>query len=203
MRQLGNRQSLPISEPSSHSEKSHSGLLLLARIAAPGEIFWKGTEMERDQIETILKSLVATVNRIDTNVKTLLEAEFVEDEEMVPQRSFGDNRADRFIEEDEIYKHGQKIPYNRITDPNDMDKFRDFVAYVQLNEHMFSQKEIDYARFSDKNFSDIRLSDNTRRILGMAYNRVHKRQWAFNFERGVMHKYQGQIAWSWSDGSRD
>ena len=73
----------------------------------------------------------------------------------------------------------------------------------ECNENLFTSKERDYASFSDKSFSDIRLSDNTRRILGQAYMKVYRKEWDFHFERGLMHKYKQQIAWSWSNGERD
>ena len=112
---------------------------------------------------------------------------------------------DDFVSEDAIYTKGRRVPYNRIIDSKEIDEFRSFITYIRLNERQFTQKEVDYAGFAEEKseFPDVRLSDNSRRILGAAYIKIYKKPWGFNFQRGNMHKYMNQIAWSWSDGTRD
>lgn len=161
------------------------------------------------RVEALFKEIFVRLDGVDRKLQELLEDDYYDDEPKPSTRKPAPpvrneiEVTDRFIEEDEIYKLGQKIPYSRITDPDDMDAFRDFVLYVRTHENKFTAQEVDYAGFADKNFSDIRLADKTRRILSQAYMRLHKKQWEFKLERGTMHKYQGQIAWSWTNGERD
>ena len=159
------------------------------------------------KLETFFKEVFTRLDIIDRKLQELVEDDYYEDEKPAPiSRATTRNEidiSDRFIEEEEIYKLGQKIPYTRITDPVDLDAFREFIAYILMHEDRFTSQEVDYAGFSNKNFSDIRLADKTRRILSQAYFKLHKKQWDFKLERGIMHKWQGQIAWSWADGSRD
>jgi uncharacterized membrane protein YcgQ (UPF0703/DUF1980 family) len=164
---------------------------------------WKDNAMsdtKLDRIEALLRSMILKIDNMDQKLIELIEDDYYEDN---PRASKQTSFTDRFIDEDEIYKKGQKIPYNRITVEKDLNNFREFVSYIRMHEDKYSAKEVDYAGFSDKNFSDIRLSDNTRRILGQAYQRTYGSPWPFKFERGFMHKYLGQIAWSWADGSKD
>jgi hypothetical protein len=171
-------------------------------------------QMYNDQfsrMEALFKELAFKIDRIDKRMddtdrklQELLEDDYYDPEpQPSTQRKRNEQETERFIEEEEIYRLGQKIPYSRITDPNDMDAFRDFIAYIRMHEDKFTTQEVDYAGFADKNFSDIRLADKTRRILGQAYMKMHRKQWPFKLERGHMHKYLGQIAWSWADGTKD
>lgn len=159
-----------------------------------------------NRMEALFKELSAKIDKLEKKVDDLIE-----DEDEYEEEKFGTARPqrneivelDRFIEEDEIYKRGQRIPYSRLTSNKDLDAFRDFIGYIIMHPDKFTDQEVDYAGFSDKNFKDIRLADKTRRILSQAYMRMHKKMWDFNFERGHMHKFQGQIAWSWANGDKD
>ena len=101
------------------------------------------------------------------------------------------NVDDDFVSEEDIISKGQKVPYNKITNDREIEEFREFISYVRSHEHEFQAKEFDYAGFADKNFSDVRLSDNSRRILGTAYAKLYKKPWNFNFIRGNMFKLRG------------
>lgn len=100
---------------------------------------------------------------------------------------------------DDLYKKGQKIPYNKIAGEDQLKEFREFLYYIRMNEDQFTQREFEFASYADKNFDDIRISDNSRRILAQAYQKAYHRQWPFKFERGYMYKYLGSIGWQWGD----
>lgn len=110
---------------------------------------------------------------------------------------------DDFISEEEIRQNGQKVPYNKLQDKEQMRNFREFLSYVRMHEKEFTTKEYEFAGFADKNFSDIRISDNSRRILGTAYQKAYHRPWSFSFLRGYMFKWRNQVAWEWQDGTYD
>jgi len=154
------------------------------------------------RLEAFFKEVLARLDVMERKLQELLEDDYYEDDERPVSRR-NESKENRFIDEDEIYKLGQKIPYNRITNENDMEGFREFVSYVRMHEDRFSAKEVDYSGFADKNFRDIRLSDNSRRILGQAYIKAYGKQWTFNFERGFMYKLHGQISWMWANGEKD
>lgn len=163
------------------------------------------------KIDGLDKKLTARLDDTDKKLQELVDDEYYHDDEddkpkqtTVPRRNeVAPIDITDFIDEDEIYKLGQRVPYSRIKDSSDLEAFRKFITYVRMHEDQFTSEEVDYAGFSDKTFSDVRLADKARRILGRAYLRMYKKQWPFKFERGFMHKYQGQFAWSWLDGSRD
>jgi hypothetical protein len=153
------------------------------------------SEDKLSRIEMILKGIVSKIENLETKVEELYN-DFDEDEYVSTAEKT------RFISEDEIYKHGQKVPYNKL-EGNQVYEFRNFLSYVRMNEKKFTTKEFDYAGFADKNFSDIRISDNMRRILGQAYAKVYKEPWKFSFVRGYLFKWEGQKAWEWETGERD
>ena len=109
---------------------------------------------------------------------------------------------DPFIDDDEVYTRGQRVPYNKLSGEQ-VYQFRDFLSHIRMNSSEYSEREVDYASFADKNFSDIRLSDNAKRILESAYFRTYKKQWPFLFIKGYLHKLNDEKRWSWSDGERD
>lgn len=148
------------------------------------------------RIESLLEGLVSKIDNLETKVEELYN-DFEEDEYNVKVEE-----ENRFISSDEIYQHGQKVPYNKIEGPQ-IHKFRNFLAYIRMNEDKFTSKEFDFAGFADKNFSDIRISDNMRGILGEAYAKAYKTPWTFKFIRGYLYKWQGRKAWEWQDGTRD
>lgn len=169
---------------------------------------WKDQAMSEisgnkfDRIEQVLRSILTKMDDMDAKLQELLNDDYYE-EPKTPAQVVSINTDNRFIDEEEIYQHGQRIPYNRIVGNDDMEVFRDFVMYIRLHERQFSAREIELAAFADKNFSDIRISDNTRRVLGQSYTRINKKAWPISFERGYMIKWKGQIAWEWADGTRD
>lgn len=100
----------------------------------------------------------------------------------------------------EIKRFGQKMPYNRLDGIEQVERFRSFLHYVRMHESKFTPNEFKFAGYADKSFEDIRLSDNSRRILGSAYVKAYRKEWDFTFVRGFMYKYNNQIVWEWSDG---
>jgi hypothetical protein len=145
-----------------------------------------------ERMEALLTALIKKVDRLETKVDDILNDYDPEDNPPPKRESF----------DDEIYAKGDRVPYNRL-DGDQLTKFREFLAYVRMHEDQFSQKEIDYASFADKNFSDTRLSDNMKRILEQAYFRIYRKQWNFTFVKGYLFKWQGQKAWRWADGLED
>jgi len=154
------------------------------------------SEDKLSRIETMLKGLVSKIDSLEGKVDEL----YYEDDN--DEYSTKTEPTNRFVEGDEIYKHGQKVPYNKL-EGSQTHEFRNFLSYVRMNEKKFTSKEYDYAGFADKNFSDIRISDNMRRILGQAYTKAYKEAWKFTFVRGYLYKWEGNKAWEWEDGSRD
>jgi hypothetical protein len=155
----------------------------------------------RTRIDSIMRLLLTKIDNIDNKLDTLL---YEDEVDAGPQYRTSRNVDDGdFVSEEDIIAKGQKVPYNRIDDQQEIEEFRDFINYVRSHEKEFTQKEYDYSGFADKNFSDVRLSDNSRRVLGTAYSKVYRKPWAFNFVRGNMFKYKGSIAWRWSDGRED
>jgi len=155
----------------------------------------------RQRIDHMMRQFLTKLD----NMEHKLDQVLYEDEisESTSKSYFRERAEDDFVSEEDIISKGQKVPYNKITNLEDIEEFRDFITYVRTHENEFGSKEFDYAGFADKNFSDVRLSDNSRRILGTAYAKMHKRPWNFRFIRGNMFKLRGSIAWRWSDGSQD
>lgn len=104
--------------------------------------------------------------------------------------------------ENEIKRFGQKMPYNRLDGIEQVERFRSFLHYVRMHESKFTPQEFKFAGYADKTFEDVRISDNSRRILGTAYAKAYKRDFEvdFKFVRGFMYKYNNQIVWEWPDG---
>lgn len=101
------------------------------------------------------------------------------------------------ITEEEIKRHGERIPYNLIDDAASLTKFREFIYYIKKNQRDFNSLEYQYAGYSDKTFKDVRLSDNAYRILSNAYMKTYHRDWGIKITKGYMYKYQGRILWEW------
>ncbi len=162
----------------------------------------------RSRIDTMMRQFLSKLDVIEHKLDELLYEDDVDNNHAFQRgatsnRSFSNDVSDDFVSEEDIISKGQRVPYNKITNDRDMDEFKSFIAYVRTHEHEFDAKTFDYAGFADKNFSDIRLSDNSRRILGTAYQKLHKKPWNFQFIRGSMFKLHGSIAWRWNDGSED
>jgi len=152
----------------------------------------------RIRMDAIIRQMLVKLDNIDNKLDQLLYEDDIAEDQSSRYR-----HNDDFISEEDIISKGQRVPYNRIDNPKEIDEFRNFIAYVRNHQKEFTSKEFDYAGFADKDFSDVRLSDNSRRVLGTAYAKVYKKPWNFNFVRGNMHKLQGSIAWRWSDGRQD
>jgi len=160
----------------------------------------------RSRIEAMMRSFLTKLDTIEHKIDEVLYEDEVNEGNRgaAATSSFRDRVVDDdFVSEEDIISKGQKVPYNKIVEPNEVEEFREFISYVRSHEHEFQSKEFDYAGFADKNFSDVRLSDNSRRILGTAYAKVYKKPWKFSFIRGNMFKLRGSIAWRWADGSED
>lgn len=154
-----------------------------------------------ERVENVFRSMLVKIEEIDKKVDQLLYEDVIEE----PEQSFPTRKSDfnDFVDDPQIRQNGQKIPYNKLEGMDQIAKFRAFLSQVRMHEDKFSQKEYEFAGFADKNFSDIRISDNSRRILGTAYQRYYGKPWEFRFMRGYMYKWQGQMAWEWEDGSLD
>lgn len=157
----------------------------------------------RSRIDNVLRAMITKMDSIDHKLDQLLYEDDVDEAPRGNTRYARD--TDDFISEEDILNKGQKVAYNKIVDKNSVETFRQFIQYMLTHEHEFTTKEVDYARFKENNdrFSDVRLSDNHRRILGTAFAKTHGRAWDFPFIRGTMFKYQGSIVWRWTDGGVD
>jgi hypothetical protein len=170
----------------------------------PSDVGQSTVKEHLNRIENLLRNMVSKMDAMDKKIDDL----FDEDD---PSFNSSDTsytsepKFEDFISEDIIYKKGRRIPYNKLIDRDEIADFRDMLKYILDNSDRFTEKEIDYAGFAAEKseFPDVRISDNSRRILGTAYQKIHRKPWNFNFQRGYMHKYLNQIAWSWSDGTKD
>jgi len=174
--------------------------------------------MNQTQFDTVLMTITPRLNNIETMMHTVLKKldQLLYEEEIVPQQDEKTKQQDEktkqqdtkqklndpFVDDDEVYTRGQRVPYNKLVGEQ-VYQFRDFLSHIRMNSSEYSEREVDYASFADKNFSDIRLSDNAKRILESAYFRTYRRQWPFAFIKGYLHKLNDEKRWSWSDGERD
>ena len=148
-----------------------------------------------DRVEQMFNVLMKRMDKLEAEVKDLP----YEDE--TPKVNPQPKQPDPFLNP-EIYTRGQRVPYSKIVGEQ-VYKFRDFLSHIRMNSADYSEREVDYASFADKNFDDVRLSDNSKRILQSAYNRTYGRDWPFTFIKGYLHKLGDDKAWSWEDGVRD
>ena len=180
--------------------------------------------MQRNQFETVLMTMTPRLNSLETMLTTVLNNQAIVlknqevifrkldqilyEEDLAPQQpkpqqnnAQPKQNPDPFTNP-EIYTRGQRVPYSKLSG-DQIYLFRDFLSHIRMNSADFSDREVDYASFADKNFNDIRLSDNSKRILQSAYHRVYGHDWSFTFIKGYLHKLGDDKAWSWEDGSCD
>ena len=150
-------------------------------------LFIQEKQMNYDRLVSEMQIMRNQLERIENK----LERALYEDDQ--------EDRYDHHVvyTEEQIKANGQRVAYNRITDPRDVVAFKNFVYFIRKNPGSFSKKEIDYAGFADKAFNDIRLSDNHVRILSGTYMRLNGTDWPWEMTKGYMYKYNDQIAWEW------
>lgn len=148
--------------------------------------------------ENILQRMENTLVRISNRLISLerkVDAILYEDEEEegAPPPVRNDSSTD-------VKRFGQKMPYNRLDGPEQLERFRKFLDYIRMNESKFTPQQYKFAAYANKSFEDIRISDNSRRILGEAWSRHYGSEWKFTFIRGFMFKLNNDIEWEWADG---
>ena len=150
-------------------------------------------------------TITPRLNSLETKMDLVLKKldQLLYEEEVIPPqpKPQPQQNPDPFMNP-EIYTRGQRVPYSKIVG-DQVEDFRKFLYEIRMNSSNYSEREVDYASFSDKNFSDIRLSDNSKRILEGAYFRTYNRNWPFTFIKGYLHKLGDDKGWSWEDGSWD
>jgi len=136
------------------------------------------------------------LNRIESKIDKLEESLYEDDDK---ETSFDSTYAitDDLISDHDIKTYGERVPYNLIEAGESVTRFRDFIYYVKKNKHEFNNLEYEYAGYSDKTFKDVRISDNTYRILSNAYIKANGKDWDLKVTKGYMYKYQGKIIWEW------
>ena len=201
------RNSLRAGEVRAESVKvEEEELFLILGAGSCGELLARlfgAKEMNDDRIGMMLKLLVGMDKKLDD---LLYEDEVASTPaNRVPEYKTEEinnvTQVSDFVTEEVIRQQGQKIPYNKLEGREQLIRFKEFLAYIRLNESKFTPKEFEFASYADKNFSDIRISDNSRRILGTAYQKAFRKPWEFKFVRGYMYKFDNQMAWQWEDGS--
>jgi hypothetical protein len=90
-----------------------------------------------------------------------------------------------------IKKLGQHIAYNLISDPKDVAAFREFIYDAKKNHRLFTEQELEYIDYADKNFEDIRLSRKHMNIVQGVYTKLYNKPWPFKAVRGYMYKLEG------------
>ena len=114
--------------------------------------------------------------------------------------AFDDFRAEDYgpLADDTVKKgHQQRVPYNIIYKPKDLENFREFIYYVVSHRNDFTPVELEYAGYADKSFDDVRLSNNHMRILQGAYKKKNNRDWPYTTKTGYMYKYAETVYWEW------
>ncbi len=170
--------------------------------------------MNQSQFDTVLMTITPRLHGLETMIALVLKNQemifkkldqLLYEEEVIPQQpkmnTQQQQNPDPFLNP-EIYTRGQRVPYSKIVG-DQVYKFRDFLSHIRMNSSDYSDREVDYASFADKNFDDVRLSDNSKRILQGAYHRTYGKDWPFTFIKGYLHKLGDDKAWSWEDGVRD
>jgi hypothetical protein len=105
--------------------------------------------------------------------------------------------------EEKIKRLGQKIPYNLISDPIEVMRFKDFLYEAKKKGSQLSQIERDLLDIADKNFNDIRLSSKHLSVLKSIYQRLYGKQWPFKYQQGYMYKLEGyQPEWEFFEDQR-
>jgi hypothetical protein len=165
-----------------------------------GGLFFKGAkQMQNTQFERVEQMFDLLMKRMDRQDSELKQVK--EEIRGLPFEDDSSPKQSDFLD-DEIYTKGDRIPYLKLEGEN-VFEFREFISHIRMNSQNFTEREVDYASFADKNFKDIRISENAKRILQVAYFRLYREPWPFKFIKGYLHKMNGLKAWSWSDGTRD
>jgi hypothetical protein len=103
----------------------------------------------RSRIDTMMRQFLSKLDVIEHKLDEVLYEDDVQqstgnnnfhNRTNTQPRGFDNNGDDDFVSEEDIIAKGQKVPYNKIVDPKDMDEFKDFITYVRSHEHEFAAK---------------------------------------------------------------
>jgi|SRR5215469_71130 len=111
-----------------------------------------------------------------------------------------DQPSDEFIKE-----HGIRVAYNKIDNPTDVQRFKEFIFRAKTNFRSLTTEELKWVDVADKDFDDIRLSRKHLGLLQDIYSKINNgKQWPFQVKPGYMHKLgdrtlgqEEHITWSW------
>ena len=148
-----------------------------------------------DQEQNEIKRMVSEIYKLDM--------EDMEEDIMQPRNEpeVWNNYGQQYDEET-IKRLGVRVPYNKIEDPQDVTRFKEFIYKAKSSYKTLSPDELKWISAADKNFDDIRLSDKHISLLQDIYPKIYGgKQWPFRSKPGYMFKYPniatGQIAWDW------
>lgn len=155
-----------------------------------------------DRAEATMRRIEERLIRLETSTENRLVRLETKIDELLNDYEDETIDSSKDLPEDDLYTKGERVPYVKIIEDEQIREFRNFLSHIRMNESFYTEREIEFASYADKTFDDIRLSENSKRILESAYFKTFKRNWPFKFVRGYLHKFNGQKGWSWSDGSR-
>src|SRR4029077_7057744 len=104
-------------------------------------------------------------------------------------------------EEEEIILHGQKIPYNLIDKPEEVEAFQQFLydAKTKYRNKLYDS-ELEMVDYADKGFEDVRLSNRHLTVMKRVYQKLIGQPWPFRTRSGYMYKLEPYPnLWKWID----
>ena len=102
-------------------------------------------------------------------------------------------------EEEEIITNGQKIPYNLIDKPEEVEAFQQFLydAKTKYRNKLYDS-ELEMVDYADKGFEDVRLSNRHLTVMKRVYQKLIGQPWPFTVRQGYMYKLEPYPnLWKW------
>ena len=143
------------------------------------------------------------LSRIERMVKALYDLEEFPPIKSDHRTSTGFTKArEDMTADEEVMTYGQRIAYNLLDDPNDVNQFQQFLYECKTKfRHKLHDRELEMVDYADKGFADVRLSDKHLHTLKRIYLKVTGKQWPYHTKSGFMYKLDGpyQPVWTWDD----
>lgn len=141
----------------------------------------------------IVHNIDERLTRMEKMLKALYDLEEFKDEDI----TFPTLRPEELSKIDaETKQYGQRVPYNLISDPLDVEYFREFIYEAKKKWGQWNDFEQSMLDFADKNFEDVRLSSKHLQALKEIYYKTFNKHWPFKTSPGYMYKYESNpIYW--------
>jgi hypothetical protein len=101
--------------------------------------------------------------------------------------------------EEEVKTYGQKIPYNLMDGPGDVESFQQFLYECKTKHRSrLTDSELEMVDYADKGFDDVRLSNRHLTVMKRVYTKITNRPWPYTLKQGYMFKLEPyQHVWMW------